>query len=280
MQLLTERRLKRSLRYVVVPVNYWRDLEFRLAFKEGAFAPGDRVLDVGSPKLLSLYIAERTGATVFATDIEDYFVAEHELLRSLRGIPPERLHTGVEDGRRLSFADDTFDKVYSISVLEHIPDDGDTECVCELARVLAPKGRCILTVPFWPMSRTDWREPDFYWSRSSVTGQNGKVFFQRRYSARDLEERLIRPSGLQLIKQGFVGERVMAGSSREFCEYLPPVTGPVQPLLSRLLLTKPVEDWRTLRKPLCALMVLEKPGKPASPRGPASDEEEMTSWPS
>jgi hypothetical protein len=51
----------------------------------------------------------------------------------------------------------------------------------------------------------------------------------------------------------------MPRSNREFCELLKPPTGPIQPLLSRLLLTRPVADWRSLRKPLCALIVLEKP---------------------
>ena len=75
---------------------------------------------------------------------------------TVEGVPPERLHLAVEDGRRLSFPDDSFDKVYSLSVLEHIPDDGDSACVTEIARVLRPGGECYLTVPFWPQSRTDF----------------------------------------------------------------------------------------------------------------------------
>lgn len=258
LQLLRRSRLKRSLRYLVVPVNYWRAAEFGLALREGDFRPGARVLDVGSPKLLSLFLAEKAGAQVVATDIEDYFIPEYELLRELRDLGADRLSLRVEDGRRLSFADASFDRVYSISVLEHIPDDGDSECVREIGRVLAPGGRCVITVPFWPAGRVDWRDPDFYWSGSTVEGGEGKVFFQRRYSEAQLRERLIEPSGLRLSKLRFVGERVLAGSERELCEFLPPATGPAQPLLSRLLLTPPVADWRTLRKPLCALVVLER----------------------
>jgi SAM-dependent methyltransferase len=257
-QLLRRRRLARSLRYLLVPVNYWRATEFPLALREGDFRPGERVLDVGSPKLLSLFVAEKLGAQVTATDIEAYFVPELELLRELRSLAPEALRLQVEDGRRLSFPDDSFDKVFSVSVLEHIPDGGDSECVREIARVLAPGGRCVLTVPFWPQGRVDWRDADFYWSGASAPGPEGKVFFQRRYSEVELYARLVRPSGLWLAGLWFVGERVMARSDREFCELLPPPTGPFQPLLSRLLLTPPVADWRSLRKPLCGLIVLEK----------------------
>jgi SAM-dependent methyltransferase len=257
--LLRRRRLGRALRYVVVPVNYWRSQEYRLALQEGRFAPGERVLDVGSPKLLSLWVADRIGAEVVATDIEPYFMEEYELLRRARRVPAERLRLAVEDGRRLSFGDASFDKVYSLSVLEHIPDGGDSECVRELARVLAPGGRCVLTVPFWPTSRVDWREADFYWSGASVDDATGRVFYQRRYSEADLHERLVEPSGLRLAKLRFVGDRWSRRGDRELCELLPPVTGPLQPALARLLTTAPAADWRTLRKPLCALLVLEKP---------------------
>ena len=256
--LLRHRRPRRALRYAVVPVNYWRSVEYRLALEEGCFAPGERVLDVGSPKLLSLWIADRLGAEVVATDIESYFVEEYELLRTARRVPAERLRLAVEDGRRLSFDDASFDKVYSLSVLEHIPDAGDSECVRELARVLAPGGRCVLTVPFWPASRVDWREPDFYWSGASVDDATGRVFYQRRYSEADLHERLVEPSGLRLARLRFVGDRWARRGDRELCELLPPWTGPLQPALARVLTTPPTADWRSLRKPLCALLVLEK----------------------
>jgi SAM-dependent methyltransferase len=256
--LFRHRRVSRALRYAVVPVNYWRSQEYRLALREGRFAPGERVLDVGSPKLLSLWVAERIGAEVVATDIEPYFMEEYELLRRARRVPAERLRLAVEDGRRLSFDDASFDKVYSLSVLEHIPDGGDSECVRELARVLAPGGRCVLTVPFWPTSRVDWREPDFYWSGASVDDATGRVFYQRRYSETDLHERLVEPSGLRLAKLRFLGDRWSRRGDRELCELLPPWTGPLQPALASLLTTPPAADWRTLRKPLCALLVLEK----------------------
>ena len=258
--LLRHRRIGRALRYAVVPVNYWRSVEYRLALEESRFRPGDRVLDVGSPKLLSLWVADRLGAEVVATDIEPYFLEEYELLRRARRVPEARLRLAVEDGRRLSFGDACFDKVYSLSVLEHIPDRGDTECVRELARVLAPGGRCVLTVPFWPESRVDWRDADFYWSGASVDDATGRVFYQRRYSEADLRARLVEPSGLRLAALRFVGDRWARRGDRELCELLPPVTGPLQPALAGLLTTAPAADWRTLRKPLCALLVLEKPG--------------------
>jgi SAM-dependent methyltransferase len=256
--LLHNRRFLRALRYFIVPVNYWRNIEYRLVCEAADFQRDERVLDVGSPKLLALYLAERVGAEVFATDIDGYFLSEYAVLRSAGGISSQRLHLLVEDGRRLDFPDESFHKVYSISVVEHIPEDGDTACVKEMARVLARGGRGLLTVPFSPESRSEFRAPDFYWSTSLRAEGDGRVFYQRRYSEQDLFERIIEPSGLALQSLRFVGERILVNSPRELCDFLPPQTGPIQPLLSTLFHTKPVPCWRQLKKPLCALIVLAK----------------------
>jgi ubiquinone/menaquinone biosynthesis C-methylase UbiE len=222
------------------------------------FKKSDRILDIGSPKLLSLYLAEKIGAEVFSTDIEDYFIQEYSFLRQLIKMSEEKFHIGVEDGRKLSFEDNYFNKIYSISVIEHIPDCGDTECLKEIARVLSSGGRCVITVPFSPVSKVEFKEVPFYWSKSSTFLADGKVFYQRRYSEEDLYNRLINPSGLKLKKLKYVGENVMINSKKELCECLPQITGPIQPLLSKMLHSNPVDSWKNLKKPLCALIVLEK----------------------
>jgi len=254
-----------ALPYLGRPVNYWRNIEYRLIADAARFGPGDRVLDIGSPKLLALYLAKVVGAEVHATDIDDYFVERLQTVAQVEGVPSEHLHIGVEDGRQLSFPDDHFDKVYSLSVVEHIPADGDTECIKEIARVLVPGGECYLTVPFWPQSRTDYVDADgVYWTRHSVTSEDGKVFYQRRYSEADLFERLIRPSGLELSDLKYVGEKVMVDAEGELSDRLPLLSGPVQPLLSKLFHTAPVDSWQALRKPLCALVVMRKAQSPLS----------------
>lgn len=257
-ELLLTGRYKQCLRYLVIPVNYWRNLEYHLVFREGDFRSGERVLDIGSPKLLSLYLAESVGAQVFSTDIEDYFVKEYTIIRQMRKISPDRFCIRVEDGRHLSFADSSFDKVYSLSVIEHIPDEGDTRCMKEIGRVLSRGGRCVITVPFAPTSRVEFRRRDFYWADSTGTAGNGPVFYQRRYSEEDLHTRLIEPSGLRLRTLRYFGERFDIGRHRELSDFMPRPTGPIQPLLSRLLHTQPAASWRELKKPLGALVVLEK----------------------
>ena len=257
-ELLLSGRLKQSIRYLAKPVNYWRTLEYQLIYGAADFQSTDRVLDIGSPKLFSLYLAERVGAEVYSTDIEDYFIQEYGLIREMRRVSPEKLHIQVEDGRKLSFDDSFFDKVYALSVVEHIPDDGDSECLREMGRVLSEGGRCMLTVPFAPTSRMEYRGADFYWANSSAGTGNGKVFYQRRYSPEDLQTRLIEPSGLKLKSLEYFGERVAIGKDRELCKYMPNLTGPVQPLLSKAFHCKPSASWQDLKNPLGALIVLEK----------------------
>jgi SAM-dependent methyltransferase len=261
---------KHAIRHLLVPVPYWRLVEFRLVRDAGEFRGTDRILDIGSPKLLSIYLAKTLGAEVYATDIDEYFMGEYTSLRTLEGLPPDRFHVQVEDGRKLSFPDGYFNKVFSVSVLEHIPDDGDAECAREIGRVLAPGGRCLLTVPFSPASRTIYKQASqIYWAKPEA-GEDGAdkrqpIFFQRRYSEHDLYERLVRPSGLRLKQLLFVGERMLSHSEKEISEYLPfsaiVITGLAHPVLSRLFHTSPASSWQKLDKPLCAFLVLEKPAE-------------------
>lgn len=256
LNLLSAGRVRRGIRCLFQPVAYWRNIEYRLVWNAGRFQRSDRVLDIGSPKLLALFLAEQVGAEVFATDIESYFVDEYRFLRSRRRIPAERLHIEVQDGRRLGYADDFFTKAYSISVIEHIPDRGDTECIKEIGRVLAPGGQCLITVPFWRTSQEVYRKPDFYWADASVSLSDGRMFYERHYSEEDLYSRLINPSGLSLRRLEYIGERILPRSRIEF-SHLPSVMGPLEPLLSRLLHVR-ATDWRDIKKPLCAFMVLGK----------------------
>lgn len=50
------------------------------------------------------------------------------------------------DGKTLPFADETFDSLFSSEVLEHVPDIDQS--LKEIRRVLKPRGRVLITVPF------------------------------------------------------------------------------------------------------------------------------------
>ena len=250
---------KKTAALLIMPVNYWRIVEYSLAFRELQPKSDDVILDIGSPKLFSLYLAERFGLEIHPTDIEDYFIKEYEFHKSLLPAQAQsNVHPSVQDGRKLNLADNTFTKVYSISVIEHIPDNGDSQCVQEIARVLRPDGHCVITIPFAPEGYEEYTNDDFYWAGSSKKGEGKKVFFQRRYSERDIHERLVKPSGMKLSKLEYVGENILTESKKEFSSLLPFALGPFHPMFAKMFLTKPTTDYHQLKKPLCALVVLHK----------------------
>lgn len=262
-KLLAHGKFIPGLKHLAIPVAYWRTTEFGLTMQYGEFRSSDVILDIGSPKLLSLYLAKTLGADVYSTDIDGYFIPEYQTLRQIERLSSDRFHVEIEDGRKLGYPDEFFDKVFSVSVVEHIPDEGDSACLREIGRVLKPGGRCMLTVPFGRAPKNQYRKAsEFYWSNLSTTAEDGSVFFQRRYDEAALYGRLINPSGLSLKQLLFVGERVFEDSDREFIEHLPPFSevliGPAQATLARILQTPPTSDWRSLKKPLCAFIMLEK----------------------
>ncbi|MGA9362897.1 MAG: class I SAM-dependent methyltransferase [Bacteroidota bacterium] len=258
--LLRRKTSREVFKNIIVPANYWRTLEFRLTFDELQPESTDCILDIGSPKLLSLFLADVIGAEVYSTDLKDYFFKDYVGFCKLLRIPEQQFHVSIADGRHLPFVENFFSKIFSISVLEHIPDNGDSACVKEIARTLAPRGICVITVPFASSAKEEYKQArDFYWAdRSRVKEQTTQVFYQRRYSEAALYDRLINPSGLKLQKLIFVGETFPLPKNTELARFLPPITGVLHPLLSFLFHTHPERDWRRIRKPLCALIVLRK----------------------
>jgi SAM-dependent methyltransferase len=203
---ISRHRVKDFLRMVLEPCNYWRNVEVPEVVTRLDVKRGERVLDVGSPKFPSLFIWYRLGAEVWATDLFPYFVDEYtHYLSRLKAAPPRLgYHIETQDARGLKYPDCSFDKVYAISVLEHIENDGDSLAMKEIARVLKPGGTCCLTIPFAQKYRESQVEYEIYYKDSHA----GKpVFYERHFDLAALESRLIKPSGLTILEAEYFGER-------------------------------------------------------------------------
>lgn len=256
--LLKKKMYKEALEYLFIPINYWRVAEYEAALKVIRKESFSRILDIGSPKLISIYLEMVTSSIIHATDIEDYFIIPFNAIKKFRKIPEKKYNIEIQDGRKLTYKSEFFDFVYSISVLEHIPYNGDTDCIKEIARVLTKGGKCFLTVPFSPEHEEIYTNKEIYWKDSSIVTEGKGTFFQRRYNKESLYERIIKPSGLKLKELKYIGEKIVFKSGKELFDYLPMRNGAIHVLLSKIFLTKPKKSWEMLKNPLCAVIVLEK----------------------
>jgi len=204
--------LRHGLKRLILPVEYIRYAEDVYVLQHLDVRPGALVLDVGSPKLLSLFLAARFGAHVHATDLLDYFFdSSGAYADRVLGTHRDRYVMRTEDARALTYPDDMFDRIFSISTIEHIPDDGDSAAMEQLARVLKPGGICCVTVPWRDTGYVEQfkpgGDPEAYW----VAATEQRVFYQRAYDRPTLEHRLIKPSGLEVVDVSFWGERHVPG---------------------------------------------------------------------
>lgn len=178
-----------ALQYLLRPVSSTRFFEFAFAESVLMDLPGE-CLDVGSPSLFSLYVAEKGKASSIlminpdCKDVSHTSRVIHDL--SVNGI---RLDCcGVET---LSTRQGMYDCIWSISVVEHIPyQHGDAEAVQLMYDALRPGGRLILTVPVDRLAWDEYRDTDYYGTQG-MPSSNGKFFFQRLYDKTRIYEKLM-----------------------------------------------------------------------------------------
>jgi SAM-dependent methyltransferase len=150
-----------------------------------------RILDVGSPKLMGLYLACTTSAAVLMSDISSLNVDEYRAMWcALRPRAAGSASFALQDARALPFRAGEFDVVYSMSVVEHIEgEDGDRDAVRELIRVLRPGGLLLISVPFG-FRYIEQQRVGFAGAARSV-GDRQSYFFQRIYDRQAFERRIL-----------------------------------------------------------------------------------------
>lgn len=155
------------------------------------------VLDVGSPKLLGLYLAYHHRLDVWMTDLDEANVRPYALVWKAvaRGAKGTARFKSL-DARRLALPDGRFDAVFALSVLEHVEGPGqDGRAAGEMVRVLRPGGRLLLSVPFGPRAEEQWARGIAHAGRR--TRPSEVHFFQRIYDRALFESRILGPlSGL------------------------------------------------------------------------------------
>jgi SAM-dependent methyltransferase len=200
-----------ALEMLVTPVSIVRYWEFPFALRHLPQGPG-RCLDISSPRLFSFYVASRrqlSTVRMLNPDRRDAEVTRRLATRfRLKNIVVEPLPVSAIEGLH-----QRYDSIWSISVIEHIPKDGDTAAMQLMYEALAPGGTLIITVP---VDRHAWNEyrPDDVYALGPPRGQDGS-FFQRWYDERAIASRLLEPLGPVEIHVEWFGERVPG----RFAEY-------------------------------------------------------------
>ena len=196
-----------GLKRIALPTSYWRTAEFAYVFRQLRLQQGARVLDLGSPKDLAGMLARGRGYHVVATDFLEEAVEVSERYARAQGISGDgagQVRSEVQDGRALTYGDDEFDAAFSVSVLEHIPDEGDAVAMRELVRVVRPGGAIIVTVPFAQSYRETFVPAALCpWAGDAA----GDVFWERHYDEAELKRRLLEVPGLECEHRENWGER-------------------------------------------------------------------------
>lgn len=208
---------------IVIPLDPSRYLELPWALRALDAAAGERILDVGSPKLLPVALARR-GASVTTVD---ELPREIDTWKTLtRG--EENVELVLADGRSLPFPDASFDHATSISVLEHVADDGDRLVLAELARCVRPRGRIAVTLPHADRAWDEYREQATYVDHG-VAGRGH--LFQRWYDDARVDRLLATVPSLRLLERSTV--RMAPNWNRAYTKTFPWLVplGPVYGLL-------------------------------------------------
>ena len=160
--------------------------------------PGKRVLDVGCGMGFMTEALVRAGRDVVPLDIELSLV-RHTTQRINRYVPHG--NGTLYAGYAVPFADQSFDTVVCLDVIEHVEDD--SRLVKEFRRVLRPGGHLVLTVPALQL---------LYGQRDKNIGhyrRYDKPLLRQRFTAAGFELRTLEYWNMLGVAPYFAAERFL-----------------------------------------------------------------------
>lgn len=200
---------KFSLKLLLNPVSIVRYFEFDFVNSSLALIDNVKILDVSSPYLFGFYLCknENINYTYINPDKRDL----HNVQSLANKLDFSGSYTSLcADARTLDYADNTFDVVLSISVIEHVNSGDDSNVMKELWRVLKPEGLLILTFPVKPIYEEEFSDDDIY-KLDGIKKEEG-YFFQRLYDEENINQRLLS----SITDFEIVDEKVFGETSSDF----------------------------------------------------------------
>jgi SAM-dependent methyltransferase len=137
----------------LIKTHHEREWEFYTSYYNAELKDTDMVLDTGAYNTYFCVFLKDYVKKIYSTD--SFYWAERNHVKELNlplpgqwmdkinGIEPAKLAAREEDLTNLSFENDKFDKIFCISVIEHVKDD--LVGMKEMFRVLRPGGILLLT---------------------------------------------------------------------------------------------------------------------------------------
>ncbi len=188
--------MKYRIYILIKPLESTRYTEFAYLFgfiKNCSDCNFKKILDISSPFIMSYILSKYS--YVIKTDInekEKIFIKENK-----------RLSFQIQDARMLTYKNNHFDMVYSISVIEHIFNNYLT-AIREMIRVVKNGGYIYLTFPVSNSYTEEWINSDIY---SNQGKSDSKTFFQYRFDERKFNEIINKLSNVKIISYSIYWER-------------------------------------------------------------------------
>ena len=198
-----------GLKRIIQPVNYWRVTIFKYVADYLLVDLGRRrkikILDIGSPKLLSLFLATKLSGEIYSTDLQDRAIftewkRHYEKMSNMADVIFE-----FANAKCLNYREKYFDVVYSLSTIHMItPEkDGDLTALCEIQKKIKHGGLLIVEVPFRNKYMVKYKNSDNFEEKYEGT----PLFKERQYDDCALEHRLSNNVSGNLIKKIYLYEK-------------------------------------------------------------------------
>ena len=190
--LLRERDYVRAYGLIVAPLDSVRYFEFDFMWNAVKRIKIGSYLDVSSPRMLPLMIADRTAnlvADLINPDKKDLRMTI-SLAKSFGVADKCRFHGSLIEDAPLK--PESFDLITSMSVIEHIP--ADRGAIQKIWNLLKPGGVLLLSIPCAAKASEEYTNLNDY--ELIDTDESGFVFWQRYYDEALIQQRIYSITGL------------------------------------------------------------------------------------
>lgn len=194
------------LRKTVNDFSLWRLIEYPGVTQILEAEPGGLVLDIGSGTSSYPLMLAQQGATVIAVELE---TARAEWQQNKAKTLRLNVLPVVADACALPFASDTFNRITSVSAIEHIPNDRAVGA--EMGRVLKVGGIASLSVPYTFKERASFFKGLKTFDRIAPNEfvQAGRGNLVRFYTDADLESHFAQPMSATIERKSFFGRALL-----------------------------------------------------------------------